>query len=113
MLGKNQMREHREGGKEGKKGYINRDCGVCGVEEESLEHIWQCEEARNEIKKEWVDKWRGGRKGDELPRWIVETLKGEIVGEMCKYLRAFNNLKKSGIDVRTNGGESKEGPNQG
>ena len=103
-------------GKWGKKGYINRDCGVCGVEKENLEHIWQCEEARKEIKKEWiegVDKWRGGMKGDDLTRWMVDTLKGELLGEMCKYIRAFNNLKKSGIRVRANGGESEEGPSQG
>ena len=86
------------------------------MEEESLEHIWQCEEARKEIKKDWVegvDKWRGGRKGDDLTRWMVETLKGEIVGEMCKYLRVFNNLEKSGTGVRASGGESEEGSNQG
>ena len=41
-------------GEERKKGYINRDCGVCGIEEESLEHICQCKEARKEIK-DWVE----------------------------------------------------------
>ena len=86
-------------GKEGKNGSINRDCGVCGVEEESLEHIWQCEKARKEIMKNWV---------------LVETLKGEIVGEMFKYLivTAFNNLTKSGIGVRSREGDSEEEPSQ-
>ena len=53
-------------GKEKKKGYIIRNCAVCIVEEESLQHIWQCEEARKEIKKdcvEGVDNGEGARKG--------------------------------------------------
>ena len=33
--------------------------------------------------------------------------------KMCKYLRAFNNLRKSGIGVRANEGDSEEGPSQG
>ena len=73
-------------GKASKKGFENQECELCGVEE-NLEHIWNCVEARKGIKKEWVegvDRWRA-----KLTRWLVETLKGEIVVELCKYIKAF------------------------
>ena len=37
-------------GKAGKKGFNNQESELCGVEEEKLEHIWNCVEARKGIK---------------------------------------------------------------
>ena len=62
------------------------------VEEEKLEHIWVCNEARKKIRKEWiveVDKWRKESKGTELIEKLVELLSGKINLGTCKYARAF------------------------
>ena len=43
------------GGKEGKRGYKNVKRRMCDRENETLEHICECEEAKNEIKRELVE----------------------------------------------------------
>ena len=61
-----------------------------------------------------MDRWKGDRCGADLTRWLVETLKGEIVVELCKYMRAFTYLKRSGIRAGcVKGGESGETGSQG
>ena len=40
--------------KKGKTGYVNWTCRICGEAEESIEHIWECETARDKIKEQWV-----------------------------------------------------------
>lgn len=85
-------------GKVGKKGFESWTCEVCRNAEESVEHIWQCEEARMMIKEEWirgVDEWRKGREGEELERWTRVTLRGELVEEICEYVREFEKAKRA------------------
>ena len=46
-----------------KKVFENKKCGLCEVEEGSLERVWNCVEAHKGIKKQWeegVDRWKGG-----------------------------------------------------
>ena len=64
--------------KAGKKGFNNQECELCGVEEENLEHIWNCVEARKGIKKEWVegvDKWKGDRWGSRTNPVVGRKIK--------------------------------------
>ena len=42
-------------GKVGKKRIENEECGLCTVEEENLQHIWNYVEARKEVKKKRID----------------------------------------------------------
>lgn len=42
-------------GREGKEYYKDTKCRICKTEVESLDHIVNCEVARQEIKKEWAD----------------------------------------------------------
>ena len=46
-------------GKMGKKGYEDWTCRICGKEDENINHIWMCEDARELIK----DEWREGKIG--------------------------------------------------
>ena len=78
--------------KEGGKSYKDWNCRLCRREEEKLEHIWVCNEARKKIRKEWVvevDKWRKESRGTELIEKLVELLSGKINLGRCKYARAF------------------------
>ena len=62
-------------------------------------HICNFVQARDGVKKKWVD-GVDRRKGQ---RWrnricaVVSRNTREIVVKLCKYLRAFTNLKMSGI----------------
>ena len=56
----------------------------------------------------------GRQVGADLTGWLVERLKGEIVVELCKYMRAFTYLKRSRIRAGcVKGGESGETGSQG
>ena len=82
-------------GKVGKKGYANWNCRGCGEVEESMEHIWNCETAREQIKEEWVrgvDEWKMDWQGNVLLLKLINTLNNEPKKELCEYVRAFENL---------------------
>ena len=56
-------------GREGKRGYENVKCRMCVRENETLEHVRECEEAKVEMKRELVEgmeKWRSKETGDNL-----------------------------------------------
>lgn len=89
-------------GKVEKKGFSSWVCRICCEEAESLEHIWKCEEARVQIKIEWVrgvDEWRGEREGENLEQWTGETLKGEPIVVICEYRRAFKRVERPRTEV--------------
>ena len=82
-------------GKVEKKGYANWNCRVCEEVEESMEHIWKCETAREQIKEEWVrgvDEWKMDRQGNVFLLKLINTLNNEPKKELCEYVRAFENL---------------------
>ena len=56
-------------GREMERGYKNVKCRMCVKENETLEHVLECDEAKVEIKKELVEcmeKWRNKETGDKL-----------------------------------------------
>ena len=65
---------------EKKIGYKSWSCRICGKEDESLNHIWMCEDARKLIMNEWVkefDEWREekiGRGGGGLTSRLLRQL---------------------------------------
>lgn len=98
-------------GKVGKKGFLNWKCELCEEDDESLEHVWTCQIAREEIKKEWVeavDTWRNNRTGSILDNWTIETLQGEINKDICEYMRSFRRLEKE-YNERERMGQGREG----
>ena len=84
--------------------------GTAGYVEESMEHIWKCETAREQIKEEWVrgvDEWKMDRQGNVLLLKLSNTLNNETKNAPCEYVRAFENLtsdknlKKRGQNTET------------
>ena len=64
-------------GKVGKKWDEDWSCRICGEEDESINRIWMCEDARELIKEEWVkegDEWRKGKIGEELNLLLLRQL---------------------------------------
>ena len=91
--------------KAGKKGFENQECRLCGGKFGA--HLELRGSAyRNKVgMAEGVGRWKIDRWGADLIRWLVETFKGEKVVELCKYMKAFTNLKRSGIRAGSiNGG---------
>ena len=69
---------------------IDWSCRICGMEDESINHIWMCKDARELIKDKWVrgvDEWREGKIGEELSSRLLRQLQGDPVPALCKYLR--------------------------
>ena len=67
--------------KEGKKGFREMKCRVCDEEEETLNHVWTCRIAKEEMKEEsrkWIEEWSRGKEGDQLIKELEEELKGEV-----------------------------------
>ena len=91
-------------GKVEKKGYEDRSCGICGEEEdESINHIWMCKDAREPIKDEWVrgvDEWREGKTGEEPSSSLLRQLQGDPVPALCEYSRAFEKSTKKIRDAK-------------
>ena len=74
------------------KGFVNDACRFCEVEAESLEHIWICQEAKKEIKEDWVREVENrGLIGTEeiVKRNLREILGGDPIEELCSYSREF------------------------
>ena len=67
----------------GKKGYEDWSCGICGKEDESINHRWMYKDARELIK----DEWREGKIGEELSSRLLRQLQGGPVPALCEYLR--------------------------
>ena len=85
----------------GRKGFADRSCRVCKVEEESFEHIWVCEEIRGKIKVNIVkelDEWKRQNSSQGRDRW--ETIKGVLQGkplkEICNYAREIEKIARDG-----------------
>lgn len=92
-------------GRAEKKGYNDWSCRVCGQSEEDMEHIWDCQEAKKKIKKEWVtwvEKWKGDRQGESLRYWLCQWLRGPPSVEICKYVAEFEGLTKRAEEGRGN-----------
>ena len=82
----------------GKKGYEDWSCRICGKEDESINHILMCEDARELINDEWVkgvDEWREG-----LSSRLLRQLRGDPVPALCEYLRAFEKSAKKIRDAK-------------
>ena len=92
-------------GKVGKKEYEDWSCRICGKEDESINHIWMCEDARELTKDEWVkgvDEWREGKIGEELSSRLLRQLHGDRVPALCEYLKAFEKSAKKIRDAKEN-----------
>ena len=90
-------------GKVGKEGYEDWSCRICKKEDESINYIWMCEDARELMKNEWVkgvNKWREGKIGEELSSILLTELQGDSVLALCEYLRAFEKSAKKISDAK-------------
>ena len=65
------------------------------VEDESINQIWPCKDARELMKDEWVkgvNEWREGKIGEELSSRLLRQ--GDPVPALYEYLRAFEKSAK-------------------
>ena len=84
-------------GKSRGKGYEDALCRVCGLEEESLEHILSCIEARKTIKEEIVselDRWMAAGSERSLRERLDSKIGRKISLELCNYTKEFEKLVK-------------------
>ena len=84
-------------GKEVDRGYKNVKCRMCVKENETLEHVLECEEAKVEMKKELVEgkeKWRNKERGDKLRIKLITCLREKPIQDLCSYVREFERLAK-------------------
>ena len=84
-------------GREGKRGYKNEKCRMCDRENETLEHICECEEAKNEIKRELVEgmeEWREGETGDKLRKKLINCLREKSILVLCSYVEEFERIAR-------------------
>ena len=90
-------------GKVGKKRYEDWSCRICGKENESINHIWMCEDAKELIMDERVkevDEWREEKIGKELRARLLRQLQRNSVPALCEYLRAFEKSAKKIRDAK-------------
>ncbi|CAG5107947.1 Protein of unknown function, partial [Cotesia congregata] len=77
-------------GRAGKKGYKDWSCRLCGGGEETLAHICTCSEAwrlQTDETKSFMEIWKGNRIESEMRSLLVKTLRGEIIEELCTFIR--------------------------
>lgn len=85
-----------------KKGFKEWKCRLCFWEDETLSHLLCCSEAsklQTERTREFVLRWKGDRREDDLKDLLVETLKGEIKEEICEYNNVVERKIKEDILV--------------
>ena len=84
-------------GREWKHGYKNEKCRMCDRENETLEHICECEEAKNEIKMELVEEmeeWRNGEAGDKVRKTLINCLREKPILVLCSYVTEFVRIAR-------------------
>ncbi|CAG5099976.1 Protein of unknown function, partial [Cotesia congregata] len=84
-------------GRAGKKGYKDWSCRLCGGGEETLAHICTCSEAwrlQTDETKSFMEIWKGNRIESEMRSLLVKTLRGEIIEELCTFIRVIENKLK-------------------
>lgn len=89
-------------GRDGKNGFGDWKCRVCGMEQEKLGHIWECERAREQISRKWVegvDKIKSVRPGRDPETKVIECLTGKPILEICQYIREFRKIVRAGTDA--------------
>ena len=83
-------------GRKGIHGYKNVKCRICGRENETLEHVCECEEAKVIIKGELVEsikKLTNEETGDKLRRKLISCLREKPILDLCSYVREFERLE--------------------
>lgn len=84
-------------GLSGNKGFSNTVCRLCGVSEENLAHIWNCEEGRRLIKRDLVREVDSRLKKDphiEIEQKLINILKEGLSSELCRYAKEFERLAR-------------------
>ena len=66
--------------RERKRGHNNVKCKMCVRENETLDHVCECEEAQVEMKNvEGMQKWRNKETGDNLRRKLIICLREKLI----------------------------------
>ncbi|KAH0548787.1 hypothetical protein KQX54_002354 [Cotesia glomerata] len=84
-------------GRAGKKGYKDWSCRLFGGWVETLAHICICSQAwrlQADETKSFMEIWKGNRLENEMRSLLVETLTGEIIEELCTFVRVIENKLK-------------------